>query len=101
MTFRSVVAGGETYSVPLSAEQAGHSRDALARSLYEKQFDALVTRCARPPAPSAFAVGLRRSACAVGMIRRPRPNRATAAPGPSPPALQWGSAAACAASTRL
>lgn len=52
MTFRSVVAGGETYKVrarthcagsrvltrvaqvPLSAEQAGHSRDALARSLY-------------------------------------------------------------------
>jgi hypothetical protein len=55
MTFRSVVAGGETYKVrararahalrglsgltqmaqvPLSAEQASHSRDALARSLY-------------------------------------------------------------------
>ena len=44
LTFRTVVARGEVYAVPLSAEAAKDGCDALAKEIYARLFDWLVGR---------------------------------------------------------
>jgi len=43
LTYRTVRARGETFQVPLKADEASYSRDALAKGIYSNVFDYLVS----------------------------------------------------------